>query len=116
MSTTVHYAFLHGGAQGGWVWDETIAALERQQPGLAARCLKLDVPGRGNKPGRDTRALTAADVITQLDAEMAALPPRDIVLVGLSQAAKLTLPTAPMPQHGSPPIRRFYVLFPVAHH
>src|SRR3546814_7412721 len=70
MSTTVHYAFLHGGAQGGWVWDETIAALERQQPGLAARCLKLDVPGCGNKRGRDTRALTVADVITELDAEL----------------------------------------------
>src|SRR3546814_13150944 len=89
MSTTVHYAFLHGGAQGGLVWDETIAALERQQPGLAARCLKLDVPGCGDKRGRDTRGLPIADVIAELDAELAALAPRDIVLVGPSQAGHL---------------------------
>src|SRR3546814_14080907 len=99
MSTTVHYAFLHGGAQGGWVWDETIAALERQQPGLAARCLKLDVPGCGDKRGRDTRGLPIADVIAELDAELAALAPRDIVLVGHSQAGNLMTSLAALRPH-----------------
>lgn len=88
-NNTVHYAFLHGGAQGGWVWDDTIAALERQRPGLAARCCKLDVPGCGDKRGRNTQALTVDDVIGELAADLAAFASHDIVLVGHSQAGNL---------------------------
>ena len=40
MSEPVNFVFLHGGGQGGWVWDETIAAIGAQSGG-AARCLAL---------------------------------------------------------------------------
>lgn len=99
MESEVHYAFLHGGAQGGWVWDDTIAALERQRPGLAARCRKLDVPGCGEKRGRDTRALTVADIISELDADLAVFATRDIVLVGHSQAGNLMPSLAALRPH-----------------
>ncbi|MEO6716203.1 MAG: hypothetical protein ABIM50_03015 [Novosphingobium sp.] len=34
------FAFLHGGGQGSWVWDETIAAMKAQS-GSAHRYLAL---------------------------------------------------------------------------
>ena len=42
------FAFLHGGGQGSWVWDETIAALHRQSGGVH-RAMALDAPGCGVK-------------------------------------------------------------------
>ena len=50
------FAFLHGGGQGGWVWDETIAAMKAQS-GDANRYLALDVPGCGTKRERDTASI-----------------------------------------------------------
>ena len=77
--------FLHGGGQGSWVWDETIAAL-KQQSGGAARCLALDVPGCGAKRGRDTEAVEFDDIARELIADMEAADMADAVLVGHSQA------------------------------
>ena len=44
-------AFVLGGGQGGWVWDETIAALKRQTSN-AVRTRALDAPACGTKRGR----------------------------------------------------------------
>jgi hypothetical protein len=52
VSAPVDYALLHGGGQGSWVWDETIAALGVQGGGTFGRALALDAPGCGAKRGR----------------------------------------------------------------
>lgn len=79
------FVFLHGGGQGGWVWDETVAALARQSGG-AARCLVLDGPGCGTKRGRDTLALSFDAITRELIADVAASGMTGAVLVGHSQA------------------------------
>jgi pimeloyl-ACP methyl ester carboxylesterase len=84
------FAFLHGGGQGGWVWDEAIAALQAQSGGTA-RCLALDAPGCGAKRGRDTAEMAHSDIAQELIADIEAAELRDIVLVGHSQAGR-TLP------------------------
>lgn len=80
-----NFVFAHGGGQGGWVWDETIAALA-QQSGGTAQCLALDVPGCGAKRGRDTSAVEFDDIVHDLIADIEASGLRDAVLVGHSQA------------------------------
>lgn len=80
-----NFIFLHGGGQGSWVWDETIAALKRQSGG-AARCLALDVPGCGAKRGRDTAAVEFDDIARELIADIEAADMPGAVLVGHSQA------------------------------
>lgn len=84
------FAFLHGGGQGSWVWDETIAGIAAQSGG-AARCLALDAPGCGTKRGRDTAQVAFADIARELIADVEAAGMRDVVLVGHSQAG-MTLP------------------------
>jgi pimeloyl-ACP methyl ester carboxylesterase len=84
------FAFLHGGGQGGWVWDETIAAI-RLQSGGSARCLALDAPGCGAKRGRDTTEIAFAEITRELVADVEAAALRDVVLVGHSQAG-MTVP------------------------
>lgn len=79
------FVFLHGGGQGGWVWDETIAAIGRLTDG-AARCLALDGPGCGAKRGRDTSTLTFEDINRELVHDIEAAGLADAVLVGHSQA------------------------------
>lgn len=79
------FVFLHGGGQGGWVWDETIAALH-QQTGDAVRCLALDAPGCGTKRERDTGEMSFAQITAELVADIEAAGMRDVVLVGHSQA------------------------------
>jgi pimeloyl-ACP methyl ester carboxylesterase len=86
----VNFAFLHGGGQGSWVWDETIAALQAQSGG-AARCLALDVPGCGTKRARDTGVIDLPAVAAELIADIEAAGMDDVVLVGHSQAGS-TLP------------------------
>jgi pimeloyl-ACP methyl ester carboxylesterase len=77
--------FLHGGGQGGWVWDETIAAIA-QQSGGAARCLALDGPGCGANRGRDIATISWDELNDELVADVAASPLRGAMLVGHSQA------------------------------
>ncbi len=79
------FVFLHGGGQGGWVWDETIAALNAQSGG-AHRVLALDGPGCGAKRGWDTAQMTFAETNAELVSDIVASGLRDVVLVGHSQA------------------------------
>ena len=81
----VDFAFVHGGGQGSWVWDETIAAIALQSGG-AARCLALDVPGCGTKRGRDTSAIAFDEIPRELVADLVTADMHDVVLVGHSQA------------------------------
>jgi pimeloyl-ACP methyl ester carboxylesterase len=80
-----NFIFLHGGGQGGWVWDETIAALDLQSGGTA-RCLALDGPGCGAKRGRDTQAMSFDAINADLIADVEAAGMAGAVLVGHSQA------------------------------
>lgn len=79
------FAFLHGGGQGSWVWEETIAAMNAQS-GDDHRYLALDVPGCGVKRGRDTDAIGFDDIITELSADVSAADFSNVVLIGHSQA------------------------------
>lgn len=79
------FAFLHGGGQGGWVWERTIAAVAAQTGG-AARCLALDAPGCGSKRGRDTSTIAFDDIARELVEDVRAAGLSDVVLVGHSQA------------------------------
>ena len=79
------FAFLHGGGQGGWVWDDTIAAIDGLTGGTA-RCLALDAPGCGSKRGRDTSAIAFDDIARELVDDVRAAGLSDVVLVGHSQA------------------------------
>lgn len=81
----VNFAFLHGGGQGGWVWDDTLMAMETQSGGHA-RCLALDAPGCGTKRGRDTSGIAFADVARELVTDIEAAGMTDVILVGHSQA------------------------------
>lgn len=87
------FAFLHGGGQGGWVWDETIAAMIAQSRG-GHRYLALDAPGCGEKRGRDTGGYEFAAITAELVADIEAAGMRDVVLVGHSQAG-MTMPQMP---------------------
>lgn len=82
------YAFVHGGGQGGWVWEETIDALYRQTGGTFGRALALDVPGCGAKRGRDTQALSLDDVARELISDIEGAGMKDVVLVGHSQGGQ----------------------------
>ncbi len=79
------FAFLHGGGQGSWVWDETIAAMQAQS-GSAHRYLALDAPGCGVKRGRETSAIKFDEITAELVADIEAADLRDVVLIGHSQA------------------------------
>jgi len=63
------FAFLHGGGQGSWVWDETIAALSLQTGGTV-HCLALDAPGCGTKRGADASDYAFADTTRELVADI----------------------------------------------
>lgn len=82
------FVFVHGGGQGSWIWDETIAALALQSGG-AARCLALDVPGCGTKRGRDTSGMSFDDIVSELAGEIAAAGLERPLLVGHSQAGQV---------------------------
>lgn len=80
-----NFVFLHGGGQGGWVWDETIAALNFQSGG-SAKCLALDGPGCGTKRARDTSRMSFEEINRELIADVEANGRSDVILVGHSQA------------------------------
>jgi pimeloyl-ACP methyl ester carboxylesterase len=86
MTGFVDYVFLHGGGQGGWVWDETIAALQLQTQGQFGRALALDAAGCGEKRGKDTAGLDVDGVVTDLLADISARDFKNVILVGHSKA------------------------------
>jgi pimeloyl-ACP methyl ester carboxylesterase len=86
------FVFLHGGGQGGWIWDETIAAIAQQSAnanGGTARCLALDIPGCGTKRGRDTADMVFDDIVSELAADIAAAGFDKPLIVGHSQAGQV---------------------------
>ncbi len=80
------YVFLHGGGQGGWVWEDTVRALQAQRPGDVGRILCLDIPGCGAKRARDTHALTYGAIVDELSREVRAAGVENALLIGHSQA------------------------------
>lgn len=85
MTGSRNFVFLHGGGQGSWVWEETIAAIDAQSGG-AVRCLALDAPGCGLKRDRDTSQIAFEQISRELIADIEAAGMKDVVLVGHSQA------------------------------
>lgn len=85
MHALPDFAFLHGGGQGGWAWEPTIAALALQTDGRV-RTLALDVPGCGAKRGRDTSAIGPDEIAGELLADLDAAGFGETMLVGHSQA------------------------------
>ncbi len=80
---------LHGGAQGSWVWAETIAAIRLEAGDVPVRIVTLDVPGCGEKRGRDTTAMSVPDVLAELACELDSHDVSNALLVGHSQAGTL---------------------------
>lgn len=89
MDSSIDYAFLHGGGQGSWVWENTIAALHRQSERAFGRALALDIPGCGLKRDREIHAVTVDDVVAELLDEIAGAGLSDVVLVGHSLAGTI---------------------------
>jgi pimeloyl-ACP methyl ester carboxylesterase len=85
---TTNIALLHGGGQGGWVWNETIEALVAQSGG-ESNCIALDVPGCGTKRGRDTAAIQFDEIARELIADLRVVSTHETVLVGHSQAGTI---------------------------
>jgi pimeloyl-ACP methyl ester carboxylesterase len=90
-ATLSNYVFIHGGGQAGWVWAETIEALDRQNDGTVGRVVALDAPGCGSKRSRPTEALVMKDVARELIEDIDAARLTEVILVGHSQAGQ-TLP------------------------
>jgi pimeloyl-ACP methyl ester carboxylesterase len=83
------YVFLHGGGQGGWVWDRLIDALNLQSRGAYGRALALDAPGCGAKRGQDTAGVTVEAIAEELIADIEAAGFKDVFMVGHSQAGTI---------------------------
>jgi pimeloyl-ACP methyl ester carboxylesterase len=89
MSERYDYAFLHGGIQGGWVWQETLTALAGQTNHAFGSALILDIPGCGTKRGRPTDDIGPEEVARELLADVEAAGIKEVVLVGHSQAGTI---------------------------
>lgn len=85
---SLNFAFLHGGGQGSWVWDQAIRALRSQAGRKDLGILALDVPGCGTKRERATAELTLQAVAEELVGDIKTSGLRDVVLVGHSQAGQ----------------------------
>src|ERR1700757_3387622 len=85
--TAPKFAFLHGGGQGGWVWDETLAALAQQNG--AAYASTFDLPGCGTKRGIATAGLTVRDVAAVFTQELVDSGMENSVLVGHANAGTI---------------------------
>jgi pimeloyl-ACP methyl ester carboxylesterase len=79
---------VHGGAHAADCWDLTIDEIHRLAPELTV--LAVDLPGRRGKPG-DLRALTIADCVNSVVADIEDAGLDDVVIVGHSMAG-LTVP------------------------
>jgi pimeloyl-ACP methyl ester carboxylesterase len=88
MGSQVDYVFVHGGGQGGWVWEDTIAALKLQTEG-ACRALALDAPGCGAKRARSKENIGSEQIAAELVADIEAAGFADVVLVGHSHAGTI---------------------------
>ncbi|WP_439133312.1 alpha/beta fold hydrolase [Pseudomaricurvus sp.] len=89
MTNRLNFAFLHGGGQGSWVWQETISELKTLAGENLGSVVTLDVPGCGEKRDRDTKDLTVTDIIDELIADLDKANIKDVILVGHSQAGNV---------------------------
>jgi pimeloyl-ACP methyl ester carboxylesterase len=89
MGQPLDFVFLHGAAQGSWVWREALDALERQTQGRFGRALTLDVPGCGTKRGRAEPGFGPDEIAAELLGDIEAAGFRDVVLVGHSLAGTI---------------------------
>jgi pimeloyl-ACP methyl ester carboxylesterase len=79
---------LHGGGLAADCWELTIDEIHRQAPEL--KVLAVDLPGRRGKPG-DLLAVTIADFVDSVVADIEDAGLSDVVLIGHSMAG-LTVP------------------------
>ena len=77
------YVLVHGGGFSGSCWDELL-------PLLDDRAVAVDLPGRGGQPG-DLTAITVADFVASVTADIVQADLTDVTLVGHSMAGH-TLP------------------------
>jgi pimeloyl-ACP methyl ester carboxylesterase len=89
MHAASDFVFVHGGGQGGWVWEKTIAALARQTNGGFGRALALDAPGCGTKRARSGDVLDNLAIAHEFVHEIEAAGMTDVILVGHSQAGNI---------------------------
>jgi pimeloyl-ACP methyl ester carboxylesterase len=89
MPEPLHFAFLHGGGQGGWIWDETRAALAQQLGGTGFRAKAFDLPGCGAKRDQDTSQLSVRDVAEAFVADLSQSGLEPCILVGHSNAGTI---------------------------
>ncbi len=82
------FAFLHGGGQGSWVWEQTIEAMRCQGDDALGHLFTLDAPGCGSKRGRATEGLRMQDIARELVADIERAGLRQVTLVGHSQAGQ----------------------------
>lgn len=88
-SELLDLALVHGGGQGSWAWDQTIAAVRVQAEDAFGRILALDIPGCGTKRGRATEGISPQDVALELIGDLETAGMKNIVLVGHSLAGNL---------------------------
>ena len=84
----MNFAFLHGGGQGDWVWNQTVEALRMQSGEAELELLVLNAPGCGAKRHRKTDRMMLEDVAKELVQDVRDSGLRDVVLVGHSQAGQ----------------------------
>ncbi len=80
----MNFAFLHGGGQGSWVWDQLVAAI-----GPEHTILLLDIPGCGTKRGRETAGMGIDQIADELLGDIEASALSDVVLLGHSAAGTI---------------------------
>jgi pimeloyl-ACP methyl ester carboxylesterase len=88
MGNGVEFVFVHGGGQGGWVWDETIAAMRGQDDGNLGKLVAIDAPGCGSKRDVPTDDLSMQDVNASLLADVERAGITKAILVGHSQGGQ----------------------------
>jgi pimeloyl-ACP methyl ester carboxylesterase len=89
MPAPLNFAFLHGGGQGGWIWDETLAALGQQLGGVGFRAKAFDLPGCGAKRSQDTSRLTVSDVAEAFITDLSQSGLEPCILIGHSNAGTI---------------------------
>lgn len=79
---------VHGGQSNKSCWQPTIDAIHAMQPD--AQVLAVDLPGHGDEPG-DLAKLTIAQCVDSVTAQILAINPSRVLLVGHSMAG-ITIP------------------------
>lgn len=89
VSSVRDIVFIHGGHQGSWVWNETIAELTQNEPLFFDKIVALDVPGCGKKVNLPKPDFTANDIASELAQEIIDAGIRNAIIVSHSQGGTL---------------------------